>query len=157
MKGKILFALIFAAVLGSCSSKKESVANDSADAQSQVNTVDLRGQWNLENIVLNDSTYVRPSEETPDVRQYITFEDSTFFVQTNCNTIQGEYRIVGDSISFPVTLMTEMACDNMATEDALRRILPDIVSVDVQNDTVARLCGRTPAECIMLVKAKEVK
>ena len=32
--------------------------------------------------------------------------------------------------------MTEMACENMTTEDALRRILPDIVAVDVQNEPV---------------------
>ena len=89
------------------------------------------------------------------MRQYITFQDSTFSIQTNCNTIQGEYRISGDSISFPVSLMTEMACENMAVEDALRKILPGIATVDVQNDSVARLCGRTPSEYIMLIKATE--
>lgn len=158
MKGKALFILLAAAIAASCSNKKESQNNDPVDdVKAQTNTVDLRGQWYLENIVFNDSTYIRPAEETPDVRQYITFEDSTFHIQTNCNTIQGEYKVSGDSISFPVTFMTEMACENMTTEDALRRILPDIVAVDVQNDSVTRLCGHTPAECIMLVKAKEKK
>ena len=51
--------------------------------------------------------------------------------------------------------MTEMACENMAVEDALRKILPGIATVDVQNDSVARLCGRTPSEYIMLIKATE--
>lgn len=155
MKKKILFILLSASVLASCSNKKEAQTNDTTDVRSQTNSVDLRGKWNLENIVFNDTTYIRPSEETPDVHQYVTFDDSTFCIQTNCNMIQGEYRIIGDSISFPVTFMTEMACDNMATEDALRKILPDIVAVDVQNDSMARLCGRIPAECIMLVKAKD--
>ena len=38
---------------------------------------------------------------------------------------------------------------------ALRRILPDIATFEVQNDSVVRLNGRTPAEGIILVKAKE--
>lgn len=148
-----------ALVLASCSDNKESQTKEAAPAQEQEqkSSVDLRGQWYLENIVFDDTTSVRPADETPDVRQYITFTDSTFSIQTNCNSIQGEYKITGDSISIPVTLMTEMACENMATEDALRKVLPDIVTVEMQNDTVVRLGGRVPAECIMLVRAKEVK
>lgn len=156
MNVKTLSILLFAVLMASCSGNKKSQDN-ATEVQEQTNTVDLHGQWYLENIVFNDSTFVRPAEETPDVKQYIAFDDSTFYIQTNCNTIQGEYKITGDSISFPVTLMTEMACENMATEDALRKILPEIVTVDMQNDSVVRLCGRTPAECIMLVKAKETK
>ncbi len=154
MKVKILSMLLPAIIMASCSNSKESKTNIASEAQEQTVKVDLLGQWDLENIVLSDTVNVRPAEETPGVRQYITFNDSAFSIQTNCNTIQGEYRLSGDSISFPVTLMTEMACDNMATEDALRKILPDIVTVDVQNDSVVRLCGRTPSECIMLVRSK---
>ena len=157
MKTKLLVILFSAAVLTSCSNKKEAQTTDAADAQAETATVDLRGQWYIENIVLNDSVSVRPADVTPDVKQYITFEDSTFYIQTNCNSIQGEYRINGDSISFPVTLMTEMACDNMETESAICKVLPNIATVDLQNDSVARLCGSTPAECIMLVKANETK
>lgn len=51
--------------------------------------------------------------------------------------------------------MTEMACDDMRTEDALRRILPRISTIDVQNDSVVRLNGLAPAECILLRKAKK--
>ena len=157
MKAKLLVILFSAAVLTSCSNKKEAQTTDAADVQSETATVDLRGQWYLENIVLNDSVSVRPADVTPDVKQYITFEDSTFYIQTNCNSIQGEYRINGDSISFPVTLMTEMACDNMKTESAICKVLPNIATVDLHNDSVAHLCGSTPAKCIMLVKANETK
>lgn len=157
MKAKLLVILFSAAVLTSCSNKKEAQTTDTADVQAETATVDLRGQWYLENIVLNDSVSVRPADVTPDVKQYITFEDSTFYIQTNCNSIQGEYRINGDSISFPVTLMTEMACDNMETESAICKVLPNIATVDLHNDSVARLCGSTPAKCIMLVKANETK
>ena len=88
MKAKLLVILFSAAVLTSCSNKKEAQTTDAADVQAETATVDLRGQWYLENIVLNDSVSVRPADVTPDVKQYITFEDSTFYIQTNCNSLQ---------------------------------------------------------------------
>lgn len=55
-------------------------------------------------------------------------------------------------------MMTEMACDNMATEDALRKILPSIVRMDMENDSIVRLCTDNHSQYIMLRKAKiEVK
>lgn len=101
---------------------------------------------------------MRPDEAVPGTSHYITFDDSTYFIMTNCNTIAGAYTVKGDSIAFRDGAMTEMACDNMATEDALRRILPEISTMDVQNDSVVRLNGSKPAECILLRKAKiEIK
>jgi len=158
MKAKFVIGFLAAAAMASCSGNKNASAGDSAltaSEQTAKDTISLKGQWYIENIVFSDSVYVRPSEQTPDVKQYFTFDDGSFSIQTNCNTIQGEYKISGDSIFFPMTLMTEMACDNMATEDALRKILPDISTIDVQNDSVVRLNGKTPAECILLVKAQE--
>lgn len=77
---------------------------------------------------------------------------------TNCNSLSGSYTVKGDTITLGDGAMTEMACDDMRTEDALRRILPHISTVDVQNDSVVRLNGSTPAECILLRKAKtEIK
>lgn len=61
---------------------------------------------------------------------------------TNCNYISGYYTVSGDSITLGDGVMTEMACDDMQTEDALRRILPDIAAIDVENDSIVRLnCG----------------
>ncbi len=141
-----------------CSNNKQNSA-DVADSitLNSMTEADIRGQWYIENIVFNDSDYVRPDEAMPGVSQYIIFEDSTYFIRTNCNTISGAYTVNGDSITLGDGAMTEMACDNMAVEDALRRILPDISSVDVQNDSVVRLNGATPAECILLRKATEIK
>ena len=51
--------------------------------------------------------------------------------------------------------MTEMACDNMATEDALRKILPNIATVYIENDSIARLDSRNPSEYIVLRKTSE--
>lgn len=143
---------------GSSGSKVAEVDNSDNKAQTEVSDADIRGQWHIENIVFSDTDYVRPDEAVPGSSQYIVFEDSTYFIMTNCNSISGPYTVKGDSITLGDGAMTEMACDNMATEDALRRILPHITTIDVQNDTVVRLNGSTPAECILLRRANpEIK
>lgn len=151
-------ALLIASAIG-CSSNKETKSNK-ADEETQIEiaNADIRGQWFIENIVFSDSDYVRPDETSSSMKQYIVFEDSTYFIMTNCNSFNGSYTIKGDSITLSDGAMTEMACDDMQTEDALRRILPHISTIDVQNDSVVRLNGSAPAECILLRKAKtEIK
>jgi heat shock protein HslJ len=145
-------ALLMAA---GCSGNKE-VKSDRLDdkAKTEVADADIRGQWYIENIVFSDSDYVRPDETSSSMKQYIVFEDSTYFIMTNCNSISGSYTVQGDSIRLGDGAMTEMACDDMQTEDALRRILPNISAIDVQNDSVVRLNGSAPAECILLRKIK---
>lgn len=145
-------ALLIAA---GCSGNKE-VKSDRLDdkAKTEVADADIRGQWYIENIVFSDSDYVRPDETSSSMKQYIVFEDSTYFIMTNCNSISGSYTVKGDSITLGDGAMTEMACDDMQTEDALRRILPNISTIDVQNDSVVRLNGAVPAECILLRKIK---
>lgn len=145
-------ALLMATATG-CSGNKEAKSDNKA--QTEVADADIRGQWYIENIVFNDSDYVRPSEEVPGVSQYIEFEDSTYFIQTNCNTFSGAYAIKGDSIMLGDGAMTEMACDNMTTEDAIRRILPNIATVYVENDSIARLDSRNPSEYIVLKKVTD--
>lgn len=147
-------ALLMAAATG-CSGNKETKANkvDNA-AQTEVANVDIRGQWYIDNIVFSDSDYVRPDETSSSMKQFIVFEDSTYSIMTDCNSFNGSYIIKGDSIKLGDGAMTEMACDDMRSEDALRRILPHISTIDVQNDSVMRLNGSAPAECILLRKAK---
>lgn len=146
-------ALLMATATGCTGNKEAKTDKLDNNAKSEVANADIRGQWYIENIVFSDSDYVKPSEAVADARQYINFEDSTYSIHTNCNTIQGSYVMTGDSIKIEPGLMTEMACDNMATEDALRRILPSISTIEVQNDSVVRLNGANPSECIMLKKA----
>lgn len=141
---------ILTASCGGSNENKETADNQQKET---VANVDVHGQWYLENIVFSDSDYVHPSEKVPGVRQYIVFEDSTYFIQTNCNTFSGSYTVKGDSITLGDGMMTEMACDNMATEDAIRRILPNIATVYIQNDSIARLDSRNPSEYIVLRKA----
>lgn len=151
-------ALLMSTVTG-CSGNKEAKSDRlENNAKTQVVNADMRGQWYIENIVFSDSDYVRPDETSSSMKQYIVFEDSTYFIMTNCNSFNGSYTVKGDSIKLGDGAMTEMACDDMRTEDAIRRILPHISTIDVQNDSVVRLNGLTPAECILLRKAKtEIK
>lgn len=143
---------LFTAMTSGCSGN-QGAQSDNASTDPGMPHADIRGQWFVENIVFSDSDYVRPDEAVPGATQYIVFEDSTYFIMTNCNSISGSYSINGDSITLRDGAMTEMACDNMATEDALRRILPRISTIDVQSDSIVRLNGSRPAECILLRKA----
>lgn len=146
--------LLMAAATG-CLGNKEAKADKVADAaQTETVNADIRGQWYIENIVFSDSDYVRPDETSSSMKPYIIFEDSTYFIMTNCNSISGSYTVKGDSIKLSDGAMTEMACDDMQTEDALRRILPRIATIDVQYNSGVRLIGSAPAEWILLRKAK---
>lgn len=151
-------ALLMTAATGCSGNSGARVVNADSAAQTEMTNADIRGQWYIENIVFSDSDYVRPDETSSSMKQYIVFEDSTYYIMTNCNSFNGSYRVEGDFIQLSDGVMTEMACDDMRTEDALRRILPRISTVDVQNDSVVRLNGSAPAECILLRKAKtEIK
>lgn len=122
-------------------------------AEETLMNADSRGQWIIETIAFNDSDYVCPEIAVSGVRQYISFNDSTYFIQTNCNTISGICTIKGDSITFGDGAMTEMACENMDVENALRRILPRISTIDVRLDSKVRLNSDIPGEYIQLRKA----
>lgn len=143
----------------SCGGNKENKETADNQHQETVANVDVRGQWYLDSIVFSDSDYVRvrPDERLSSIHQYIVFEDNTYFIKTNCNTISGSYTIKGDSITLGDGAMTEMACDDMSVEEALRRILPNIATVCIQNDSITRLDSRNPSEYIVLRKATEKK
>lgn len=155
LNSTLIVAAVSAFMTLGCSGNKEN-KTDAVDnhSQQEAAAADIRGQWLIENIVFSDSDYVRPEEAAPEAKQYIVFEDDgTYCIMTNCNSISGAYTVKGDSIALGDGAMTEMACDNMATEDALRRILPRISTIDAQNDSVVRLNGSAPAECILLRKS----
>lgn len=154
MKTAIITAAICASVVAGCTGNTSKTDAVAAAGTTPAPAVDIRGKWILENIVINDSTYVRPAEETPDQPQYISFDDSTYHIATNCNRISGPYEIKGDSITLGDGIMTEMACDNMKTEDMLRQVLPHISLVDFTNDSTARLDSPTSSEYIVIRKAR---
>lgn len=116
-KSILSVATALAILTASCGGNKENKETADNQQKETVANVDVHGQWYLENIVLSDSDYVRSSEEVPGSCQYITFEDSTYFIQTNCNTFSGSYTVKGDSITLGDGMMTEMVCDNMAASN----------------------------------------
>lgn len=161
MKEKWGIGLCMALAMASCTGNGR-LAGGGTDGETALQEtqedVNINGQWRIDSIVLGGSSSVRPGEENPDVCQYFVFTDSTYSIMTNCNSFYGTVAISGDSIALGDGMVTELACDNMVTEDALRKILPKIVAVDVVNDSVIRLNGSTPSEYIVLGKVKtEIK
>lgn len=134
---------------GNLADKGQSVNATAADSSIAALT-DIKGEWDIENIVFSDTDYVRPAEEVSGSRQYISFTDSTYSIATNCNRIGGEYTLKGDSLMLSDGFMTRMACPNMATEEAMCRIIPLIASVDVENDSTIRLNSKDNSEYVIL-------
>ncbi len=153
----ILISFITIAVLTcSCNdrSQKQSSSQKTEDSTQRVQTNNLNGQWNIENIVVNDSLCVHPSEENPSRSSYIIFDNGIYSIMTDCNHIQGTYSLKGDSIVMHDGMSTEMACENMLIEDLLKKAIPDIRTVDFVNDSVMRLNSETLAY-IILSRLKE--
>lgn len=109
------------------------------------------GQWQMENIVLNDKDNIRPADIQSDEPQTFTFNtDSTFSVITNVNTVNGYYDLKGDSISFSRLMTTRMAGPDMRVEQAVQQILPAVKTVDWSSDSILRLNTDTPNQYIVL-------
>lgn len=149
MKAKFITGILAIAALTACGNSKTATADSSS---AEATATGIIGQWNINRIVLDDTTKIIVAETTPGIRQYITFEDSTYSIRTNCNSISGDYYLNGDTIILGDGPMTEMACDNMQTEDALRVILPFITTVEFDSDSTMRLKGATPSQFIELTK-----
>ena len=131
-------ALLFASCTGNntqnAGQAEETAANDTK-------TVSITGKWCIENIVLNDSTNVRPAEINPEQCQSITFgTDSTYVAK-------------GDSIEFGMGIMTQMACEDMRSEDYLRQILPEVRTAEFENDSTLRLNTTGADKYIVLRKS----
>ncbi len=145
----------------SCSGTKtdSSQPGETDTAATKETAINIQGQWKIENVVENDSSYVRPSEIGEGVSAYIDFrKDDTFGVTTNCNHIGGEYRQTNDSIRLTDISTTEMACDNMELEEMLKKVLPAVNSIDCLNDSITRLNTEKAGSYIVLRKsARPVK
>lgn len=149
---KLSLIFAFVLLLTSCNGNKANSNNqsDSEIASDSISTPDLNRMWTIENVVLNDSVYVRPSELQTERDFYFTLaEDGSFGVNTNCNTIGGQYSQKGDSISFTNILITEMACDDMKMEELLTQILPEVSVVDASMDSVIRLNTNSSAYIVL--------
>ncbi len=143
--------------LAACSGSKNTDGNSNVeervDAESSL--PNIQGQWMIENVVENDSSYVRPSELQPPVAAYIDFkEDNSFGVMTNCNHLGGQYVQSNDSIRLTDISTTEMACDNMEVEEKLKKVLPMVNTIDCLNDSITRLNTSKGDTYIVLKKGK---
>lgn len=146
------FCFLTVAALVSCNGPK----SDSASSNTIVEkpSTDIRGQWMIENIVVNDSSYVRPSEIEPGLTAYINFnDDNTFGVMTNCNHMGGQYLQSDDSIQLSDISYTELACDNMEIEENLKLVLPIVNAIDCLNDSVVRINTSKDDSYIVLRKS----
>lgn len=154
---KPIVAMALGIALASCSGNKTSgeTANE-VENNEATSTVSIDGKWYLDAVVVNDSVSIKPAEAVTGAQQYVTFDNGSYFIRTNCNTFSGSYTQNGDSLTIDDGLATEMACDNMATEDALRQILPAIATVSAENDSIVRLnTSATAGGYILLRKASE--
>lgn len=140
MKKHLLFGIVALALMSSCSTKTESdnqavttpQASTQAIPQDQENSV--KGSWTIQEIALTEGNKIVPAGI-----QSVTFTDNTYSFSTNCNSIAGDYTLSGDSLTLMPGLMTEMACDDMTVEDALRTLIPAVNTVSAQADSVLRL------------------
>lgn len=153
---RIFLISCFAAGLISCSGASSS--SDSSVAKISESTKmalpDISGQWIIENVVENDSSYVRPSEIEPAVVAYMDFkDDGSFGVITNCNHIGGHFSRNDGSIRLSDVSATEMACDNMELEEMLKKVLPLVSSIDCINDSITRLNSDVDESYIVLRKS----
>ena len=143
MKARFLISAILTLCMVACNGSRQNQAACNGDNPAETDTAataDITGQWYIENIFFNDTTYCRPSELGLGSRPYISLgSDGSYSVITNCNNGAGSYTVSGAAISFHDAAWTEMACDNMATEEAMREILPLLNAVDMENDSVMRI------------------
>lgn len=124
------------------------------DVADNVILSDIKGQWRIENVVENDTSYVCPSERDMAVYPYIEFkDDNTFLVNTYCNDIYGQYTQSDNAIRLKDLSWTELANDDMELEEMLKKILPSVNSVDCINDSVTRLNTADSESYIVLKKA----
>ncbi len=154
---KYFFILLLSGLI-SCArhtGNNETDASDNTGSKlTDVSSVrDIYGKWMIENIVENDSSYIRPIETEPPTTAYFTFDtEDSFGIMTNCNHLNGKYLLHGDSMRLEDISYTELACDNMRMENLLKKILPSVSYLDAINDTVLRLNCEIESSYIVLRK-----
>lgn len=84
----------------------------------------LAGTWKIDEINGREVDTTSPDAPT------ITFNpaDKTYSCDTGCNTINGQYQSSYIAVKFDAGAATMKACPDMANEDALKEVLPSVVS-----------------------------
>lgn len=103
-------------VLGACTS-----TNKPADSGECV--TGLQEKWRLDSYRIDcESTQF---DAASNYKLSFNEAEGIFSLSTDCNLINGEFRITNDTIRFKNMLVTEMACDNMVVEQDMLRLLND--------------------------------
>ncbi len=158
MKKNWKYLMLWLSIGAAACTGVKSGSGASAD-ESSVNDADsgfcIVGQWLIENVVENDSSYVRPAEITPGTQAYIDFrDDNSFGIMTNCNHIGGTFTHSAHSFEMTDISTTEMACDNMDLEEMLKKVLPLVNTIDCINDSITRL-NSSKGESYIVLKKKD--
>lgn len=106
--------------LGACTT-----TNKSADGNENImlDTVGVQGEWHLDSYRIDcESTQF---DGTSNYKLSFNAPDNAFSLSTDCNMINGEFGITGNTIRFKNVLVTEMACENMIVEQNMLRLLND--------------------------------
>ncbi len=150
---KVFVICLFAGLVSCAGANNSHKAGEENASIQEIAAVCITGQWDIENVVENDSSYVRPSEIEQGITSYIDFrENNTFGVLTNCNHIGGQYQQDHNSIRLYEIMTTEMACDNMELEEMLKKVLPQVNTIDCINDSIMRLNSDKNESYIVLKK-----
>ena len=161
MKAEILISTILIFIVAACSGNKQKDSlkqNDNAISADSIGNSDILGQWHIENIFFNDSNYVRPLELNAAGKEYILFEsEGNYLVMTGCNYGVGNYIVSHANISFGDAAWTELACDNMEVEEAVKKILPMLRTVEIENDSVLRINSAFEPYLILIRKRFDCK
>lgn len=126
---RIFFGTIGAILLAACSSTTNN-SNNAPETTAVAADTTLSGRWNIETIHVSDSLHLHPAGVA-----VIFGADSTFTFITGCNNIGGGYLATADSIQFLNPWRTEMACEDMTTEDAIAAVLQSIHTYTIENDS----------------------
>ncbi|MDE7377309.1 MAG: META domain-containing protein [Muribaculaceae bacterium] len=131
---KKYFALALAALtLAACGNKAKEVEVPEAETgatEQAYAAPSLAGEWQL--VEYTDGE--KPLELNGEY--VLTLTDSTFVMQTDCNSLQGYYEVKADSIAFLNPMKTEMACDNEAVEQAMTSLAVNARTFWLEADTL---------------------
>ena len=158
---------IFAAalLLASCGGNKASgsdaqqaseAAAPEGSASATVSPEYVVGQWVIEEIGMEGSKNIHPDQSNPAQAQMMVFyPDNMVGISTNCNSLGGEYALDGADIRFSSMARTEMACDDMTVEEALAKLMPALVHIDVLSDTTMLLNAEAAGNFLLLRKVSD--
>ncbi len=123
---RTIIAAVAIVTLAGCSSRRDDSGSGETTESTeniQLDTAGLQGDWSLASYRIDcESTCFEGRS-----RFILSFNepDNTFGLSTDCNRIGGKFDITNDTIRFKDMMATEMACDEMAVEESMLRLLND--------------------------------